>query len=112
MIEPYPPAAGSLLQGCLLLQPFIEIFLRHHVQVRLHVVVSQATKLSTHDFVASDLSGSEMNGEIEPGHEVLLYAQLAHEERVSYVLGVHQQIDLSNRDHGPGRGQRNFPWLR
>ena len=35
-----------------------------------------------------------MDGQIEAGHEILLNAQLSHEERMPHILGVHQQMDL------------------
>src|SRR5262249_51643936 len=68
---------GQLKLAGLRFQPLVEVFLRHDCQIRLHVVMSEAAELRTHNLVLADLGWCEVNREIESGHEVLLNAQLA-----------------------------------
>ena len=71
---------NRLLQSCLLFQPCVEVFLRHDLEVCLHVVVTQSAELGAQDLVPSDLGGREMYRKVETRDEVLLDALLAHEE--------------------------------
>src|SRR6267378_2638457 len=80
-----------LLHGRLLLQPTVEIFLRLHFEVRLHVVVSQTTKLGTDYFVLANLGGSEMNRQIYSGYEILGMHEQMH-------FPVHWDSHLSGYD--------------
>ncbi len=85
----------QLLQRRLLFEPVIVIFLRHHLEIRLHVVVSEATKLGTDDFVFADFRCREMNRDVQSRNEILLDSQFRDVEGVSDVLRMHQQVDLA-----------------
>src|SRR5216684_4772305 len=85
----------QLLQCRLLFNPAIVIFLRFHLEIRLHVVVPEATKLRADDFVPADFRCREMNRDVQSGDEILLDAQFGNIERVSYILRMHEQVDLA-----------------
>src|ERR1700733_8487254 len=90
----YPFAAsGAIGLLRLALQPFVVLVLRQNLDVRLHVVMTQAAKLRTHDFVLARLNSREMNGNFEARHEVRLNSQLWDEERMNHVLAVKSQQD-------------------
>ena len=93
----------ELLQCRLLLEPIIEVWLRHHFQVRLHVVVPEATKLRTDNFVLADLRCREMHRNIQSGDKILLHSQLPDKERMANISGMHEQMNfLIHRDRHLG----------
>src|SRR5229473_7284427 len=57
--------------------------------------MSEAAKLGADDFVPADFRRREMNRNVQARDEILLYAQFRNVERVSYVLRVHEQMDLA-----------------
>src|SRR6266404_7674390 len=94
----YPPARErereQLLHCRFLLQPIIEVGLGQNVEVCLHVVMSEATKLGTNNFVLADLSGGEVQRNIQPGNKILLHTQLPHKKGMSNIFRMHEQMDF------------------
>src|SRR5580704_917592 len=84
-----------LLLRYFLFHPFLKIFLRHHVKVRLHVVMPKTAQLGTENFVLAWLGSGEMNGQVQSGNKILLETKFADIERVAHILGVHQQVDFT-----------------
>src|SRR5258707_15184495 len=60
----------ELLKCRLLLQPIIEVIGGQHVEVCLHVVMSQATKLGADNFVPARLGRGEVQRDIQPGNKI------------------------------------------
>src|ERR1700722_5786072 len=52
---------SQLLQCSLLLYPVVVVFLRHHFQIGLHVVMPEAAKLGAHNFILANFRSGEMN---------------------------------------------------
>src|ERR1700716_3903500 len=102
--DPARLRAAKLLCSRLLFDPTVEIFLRLHFEVRLHVVVPKAAKLGTNDFVFANFRGGEMDRQINAGHEILLDAQFRHKEGMSKILGMHEQMYFPVHGHGHLRG--------
>ena len=90
---------GALLLGCLLLQPTLEILRRHDIQICLHVVMAQAAKLRTDNFVPSQFCCSEVKRKIESRKKILLNTQFGHVERMTHILRVHEQMNLPVHGH-------------
>src|ERR1700722_2649836 len=90
----------GLLQRRLLFYPVVVVFLRHHLEIRLHVVVTEAAKLSTDDLVLANFGSREMYGKIQARNEILLHAQFGNIEGVSDILRVHQQMDFTVHGNG------------
>src|ERR1700687_3579992 len=78
----HPPARkcgrDELLQCRLLLQPIVEVILGQHVEVCLHVVMSEATKLGADNFVPAGLGCGEVKRNIHPGNKILLHTHSPH----------------------------------
>src|SRR4051812_1441359 len=55
--------------------------------------MAEAAKLGARDFVDADLVGLEMERDLHAGPDVLFHAQLADEEIVDDVAGVHDEAD-------------------
>src|SRR6266446_317409 len=85
----------QLLQRRLLFNPAVVIFLRLHLEIGLHVVMPEAAKLGTNDFVPADFRRGEMNRDVQSRNEILLDSQFGDVEGVPYILRVHQQVDLA-----------------
>src|SRR3954454_199620 len=55
--------------------------------------MAEAAELGARDLVNADLIGLEMERDLHTGHDVLFHAQLADEEIVDDVAGVHDEFD-------------------
>src|ERR1043166_7781233 len=74
-----------LLLSELVFFPLLEILFGHDFHGATHLAVSQTAELRAGDLVGSDLVRLEMEWYFHSGNNVLLQAQLAHEEIVDYV---------------------------
>src|ERR1700723_238373 len=96
---PVTAIASQTSLTCLSLQPLIEIILGQNLEIRFYIVVAQSAELSADDFEFTRLGGGEVDGNVEPRHEVLLHAKFAHEKGMAHILGMqHQQDGFVHRD--------------
>src|SRR5271165_6302290 len=56
--------------------------------------MAQSAQLRADNFVSADLRSREVDGKVKPGNEILLDAQLADEEGMPNVLGMHEQLNF------------------
>src|SRR5437016_2741122 len=94
----------ELLHRRLFLHPFVKIVVGQHVEVGFHVVMPQAAKLGADNLVSADFRCRKVQGNIQPGNEVLLYPQFPHKKRVADVFGMHEQMDFLVDGDGHLRG--------
>ena len=71
-----------LLQRRLLFNPGIVVFLRLHLEIRLHVVMPEAAKLGADDFVFADFVAVKWIERSKSGDEILMDSQFRNRRNV------------------------------
>src|SRR5579862_154054 len=95
------PGDALLICGLLLL-PFFKIGFGHHFHGAAHLKMPEAAQFRTGDFIRTRRIGLEIKGYLHAGNDILLQAQLADEEVVNHVAGMHDQLDRLAGGHLQG----------
>ena len=84
--------------------PFIEVSLTYYFQHAMHLIVTQATKLSACNFVIACLNRCEMHVYRQARNRVLFEAHGGNEEAVNHIIGSQGEVNLAihRKVHRPG----------
>src|SRR5690349_16576592 len=75
--------------------PFLKIFLRNHVQISPHPIMSEAAQLRAGNLILPDLGRREVDRNAHSRNHVLLYSEFADVKAVDHILSIENKIDRS-----------------